>query len=302
MTAPATMFLADELGPRGRRRVRIATIIASLVLLALLAVAVRRLHARGQLDWAKWEPFTRWSVIKFLLGGLDNTLRAALAAMVFALALGASLALLRLSRIAAVRWVSAGFVEFFRGVPLILLIFFTFTGLRTYGVDITPFRALVLALAIYNGAVLGEVFRAGIRSLDPGQSEAAFSLGLGYWQAMRYVVLPQAVRRMLPAIVSQLVTLLKDSSLGFLITYEELLRRSQSTGEFFRNPLQATAVVGLVYIAVNLVLGRVARWLELRQRRRLGAGVIVVGGAEDLNAVGVVTAAAMDAGAGPPAG
>ena len=124
-------------------------------------------------------------------------------------------------------------------------------------------------------------------------------MGLGYWQAQAYVVLPQALRRMVPAIVSQLVTLLKDSSLGFLITYEELLRRSRSTGEYFRNPLQATAVVGLMYIAVNLVLGRIARWLEARQRRRLGAGVIVVGGAEDLSAVGVVTAAAMDAGGGP---
>jgi glutamate transport system permease protein len=290
------LVLADELGPRGRRRVLIATVISSVVIAGLVVLAVHRLQARGQLEWARWEPFTRWSVIKFLLGGLANTGRAAAAAIAVALPLGAALALLRLARTAPLRWLSAGFVEFFRGVPLILLIFFSYSGLRGYGVDITPFRALVLALAIYNGAVLGEVFRAGIRSLDAGQTEAAYAIGLGYWQAMFAVVLPQALRRMAPAIVSQLVTLLKDSSLGFVITYEELLRRSRITGEYFHVLLQATVVVAVMYVAVNFALGRAARWLEVRQRRRLGAGAIVVIGMEDLSSAGVVAAAAISEG------
>jgi glutamate transport system permease protein len=296
MSSPSVLALADELGPRGRRRVRIATILSSAVLLGLLLVAVRRLDRRGQLDWELWEPFTRWSVIKFLWGGLLNTLRAAAAGMALAVPLGSALALLRLSRTAPLRWLSAAFVEFFRGVPLILLIFFSYSGLRAYDVDITPFRALVLALAVYNGAVLGEVFRAGIRSLDRGQTEAAYAIGLRYWQAMFLVVLPQAIRRMVPAIVSQLVTLLKDSSLGFVITYEELLRRGRITGEYFHNLLQTTVVVALVYILVNLALSRIARWLELRQRRRLGAGAIVVTGAEDLNTAAVVAASAIENG------
>jgi glutamate transport system permease protein len=295
MSAPGVLQLADELGPRGRRRVRIATAVTVVLLIALLSVAVGRLDDRGQLEWERWEPFTLWSTWRFLLGGLSNTLRAAAVAMVIALVLGALLALMRLSQTAPVRWFSATFTEFFRGVPLILLIFFSFTGLRAYDIDITPFRALVLALAVYNGAVLGEIFRAGIRSLDRGQSEAAYAIGLGYWQTMLLVVIPQAVRRMVPAIVSQLVTLLKDSSLGFIITYEELTRRSRATAEFYRNPLQTTVVVALMYIAVNLVLGRIARWLEIRQRRRLGAGAIVVTGAEDLNATAVQAAAASEA-------
>jgi glutamate transport system permease protein len=296
MSAPGVLALADELGPRGRRRVRIATVLSSVLLLGLLLVAARRLDRRGQLDWDLWEPFTRWSVIKFLWGGLSNTLRAAAAGMALALPLGSALALLRLSRTAPLRWMSAAFVEFFRGVPLILLIFFCYSGLRAYDIDITPFRALVLALAIYNGAVLGEVFRAGIRSLDRGQTEAAYAIGLSYWQAMFLVVLPQAIRRMVPAIVSQLVTLLKDSSLGFVITFEELLRRGRITGEYFHNLLQTTVVIALVYILVNLALSRAARWLELRQRRRLGAGAIVVTGAEDLNAAAVVAASAIENG------
>jgi glutamate transport system permease protein len=201
------------------------------------------------------------------------------------------LALLRLSRSAVVRLLATAWVELFRGVPLVLLIFFTFFGLPKYSIAITPFRALVLALAIYNGAVLGEIFRAGILSLDRGQSEAAFAIGLGYWQAMRYVVVPQAARRMIPAIVSQLITLLKDTSLGYVITYEELLRRSRSTGEYFKNPLQVTVFVALLYIAVNFTLSRIAHRLEVRQRRRFGADAITVAAGEDLAAVGIAAEA-----------
>jgi glutamate transport system permease protein len=135
----------------------------------------------------------------------------------------------------------------------------------------------------YNSAVLGEVFRAGILSLDRGQGEAASAIGLSYWQGMRLVILPQALRRMVPAIVSQLVTLLKDTALGFIIGYEELLRRGQLTDIF--NPLQPLMVASAMYVAVNFTISRIARWLEVRQRRRLGAGSIDVAGVEDLAAM-----------------
>ncbi len=279
MTAPV---LADALGPRARRRVRLATVVSLVVIGIVAVVAVRRLGDKGQLEWAKWEPLTQWSVLKFLFFGLLATVRAAAVAMVIAIVLGAALALMRLARLAPLRWFAAAWVEFFRGFPLLLLIFFVFFALPKYGVSMTPFRALVLALSLYNGAMLGEIFRAGILSLDRGQSEAAYAIGLRYWQAMFLVVIPQAARRMTPAIVGQLVTLLKDTSLGFVITYEELLRRSRSTGEFFRNPLQVLAFVALVYIVVNFALSRLAQRLEARQRRRLGASSIMVTGAEDL--------------------
>ncbi|MGI8663561.1 MAG: amino acid ABC transporter permease [Acidimicrobiales bacterium] len=288
MTAPV---LADALGPRARRRVLIASIAAGIVLVAVLVAALQRLSDKGQLEWAKWKPLTDPDVLRFLLGGLANTLKAAGAGMALALVIGTLLALLRLSRSAVVRLLATAWVELFRGVPLVLLIFFTFFGLPKYSIDINPFRALVLALALYNGAVLGEIFRAGILSLDRGQTEAAYAVGLGYWQAMRSVIIPQAARRMIPAIVSQLITLLKDTSLGYVITYEELLRRSRSTGEFFKNPLQVTVFVALLYIAVNFTLSRVAHRLEVRQRRRLGAGAIAVAGSEDLAAVGIAAEA-----------
>jgi glutamate transport system permease protein len=282
LTAP---LLADALGPRGRRRVRIVSIASGVVIAALVAVAIMRLSDKGQLDWAKWEPLTRWSVLKFLWGGLLKTLQVAAVAMVLAMVIGGFMALARLARNPLMHYPAVGFVEFFRAMPLLLLIFFTAQFLPKYGVSLEVFWYLVIALTAYNSAVLAEIFRSGILSLDRGQSEAAFALGLGYWQAMLSVIVPQAARRMIPAIVSQLVTVLKDTSLGYVIAFEELLRRSRSTGEFFGNPLQVVAFVAVIYIAVNFTLSRLASRLEVRQRRRYGAGAISVSGVEDLAVV-----------------
>lgn len=260
--------LSDELGPRARRRVAITTALSVVALGLVVVVALRRLSATGQLDAERWRPFTNASVLRFLLGGLVGTLKAASLAMVIALMLGLLMALGRLARGAPLRWAAGAYVEFFRAVPLILLILFCGIGLPRYGVTWGPFWFLVMALVAYNSAVLAEIFRAGIKSIDRGQGEAAAAIGLSDWQTMRMVLVPQAVRRMVPAVVSQLVTLLKDTSLGFVISYEELLRRSRSTGEFFKNPLQTLVVVALIYVLVNLALSRLASRLEARQRRR----------------------------------
>ena len=268
MSAPAMVVLADELGPRGRRRVAIATVVSLVVIGGLVFGAVGRLRATGQLDAARWQPLTEPAVLRFLLVGLANTLKAALTAMLLALALGLLLALGRLSRNWVTRNLAGAQVEFFRAVPLLLLILFAGFGLPRYGIRWGAFWFLVAALVAYNSAVLAEIFRAGILSLDRGQKEAAAAIGLSYWQSMALVQVPQAVRRMVPSIVAQLVTLLKDTSLGFVITYEELLRRSRSTGEFFNNPLQTLVVVAVMYMIVNFSLGRFAAWLESRQRRR----------------------------------
>lgn len=283
MTAPV---LADALGPRGRRQARMASVVALVVIAAVVVGALRRLDERGQLDARLWEPFTDPAVQRFLLGGLANTLKVAVVAMAGSLVIGALMALARLARTPLLKAAATAYVEFFRGVPLYLLIIFCAFGLPRTGVSISLFGALVLGLTLYNSAILGEVFRAGILSLDRGQSEAAFSLGLRYWQGMALVVIPQAVRRMVPAIVSQLVTLLKDTSLGVVITYEELLRRTQIIGEFYDNILPATIVAAAVYIVINYSLSQVARRLEVRQRRRYQAGSIEVSGVEDLAVVG----------------
>jgi len=276
----------------------VASIFAAVVIALLLGVAVNRLADRGQLSSAKWRPLTQWSVAKFLLGGLLNTAKAAGTAMVVAVVVGGLAALARLARNRPQRWVATAYVEFFRGMPLYLLVLFCWLGLPQLGLRLDTFWYLVLALAVYNSAVLAEIFRAGILSLDKGQGEAASALGLGYWQVMGLVIVPQAVRRMVPSIISQLVTLLKDTSLGVLIFYEELLRRARITAEFYQNPIQAYVLVALIYIAINATLSRVATRLESRQRRRYRAGGIHVAGVEDL-AVTTAAAGAQMGGGGP---
>jgi glutamate transport system permease protein len=290
VTAP---FIADALGPRGKRRVLLASVVAGGLLAAMVVVAFLRLLHKGQFSDHLIAPLRQWSVQRFLLLGMVNTVKAALVAMVLAMAVGAFLALGRLSRTAPVRWLAGFYVEIFRAMPLILLMFFCALGLPKVGIHLTPFRSVVVALVAYNGAVLGEIFRAGILSLDRGQSEAASALGLTYWQSMGRVIVPQAARRMIPAIVSQLVTLLKDTSLGTVVNYDELLRRSRDTGTFYGNTLQVLTEAAVIYIIVNFTLSRIARRLEVRQRRKYKAGAITVTGVEDLAVVGAHAEAAI---------
>lgn len=288
MTAISSPLLGDALGPKGRRKVMIASVVSGVLLAGFVFLAVRRLGENGQLAAEKWEPLTQYAILRFLFIGLLTTLKAAAVSMVLAMAVGGLLAVGRLARNGPIRWSTGAWVEVFRAVPLLLLIYFSARGLPRMGISFPVFWYLVLGLVLYNSAVLAEIFRAGILSLDKGQTEAALALGMSYWQMMLIVVIPQALRRMVPSIVSQLVTLLKDTSLGFVIPIEELLRRSQILGEFTGKPLlQSLFVAALVYIVINFTLSRLARRLEVRQRRRYGAGGIAVAGAEDLSLIEV---------------
>jgi amine acid ABC transporter, permease protein, 3-TM region, His/Glu/Gln/Arg/opine family len=262
-----TAVLFDAPGPRGRRRVLVGTVAGVLVLAAVIAVAVQRLADTGQFRSVFWEPFTRSGVQQILLRGLAATLRAAGVALVLALLLGLVLAVGRLSERWLFRQVSGVTVEFFRALPLVLLIFFAFLGLPQLGIDIGGFGALVIGLTLYNGSVLAEIFRAGINAVPRGQTEAAYSLGLRKGAVTRLILIPQAVRTMLPTIISQLVVLLKDSALGFIVAYPELLRSGRRIYTNIGNVIPTAIVVGLIYVVINLALAHIATILERRQRR-----------------------------------
>ena len=270
----------DVLGPRGRRRTTIATVISLLVVAGLIALAVLRFAEKGQLDADKWDELLTPQFAEFMLPGLVNTLKAALLAGFFSLVGGTIMALGRLSRIAPLRWAATTYVQLFRALPSLLLILSAYFGLRAAGVQISTLWALVLGLSLYNSAVVAEIVRAGVVSLPKGQSEAAYALGLTRGQAQRLVLLPQAFLRMLPSLVSQLVVVLKDTAYGFVIAFEELLRRAQTAGEATGDPLQAFLLVALVYIALCFAVSRIARYLEIRQGRRYGGRVTVVGEAD----------------------
>ena len=271
---------ADPLGPRGKIKVAVATLLGGVAVAAVFYVAFRRFQSNGQLEGKLWSDLFTGEALRFFWGGLKNTLKLAGVSLVLALVLGMVLALARLSRRTPVRWLATLWLQFFRGVPLVVLMLFFY-----FGLDIPNYTAIIMGLTLYNSAVLAEIIRAGILSLDRGQSEAAFAIGMTDGQAMRAVVLPQAIRRMVPALVSQLVVLLKDTSLGVAVLYEELLRRGELAGEFLKNKLQAFLFVAAVFLIVNLLLSSAARWLERRQGRAkkvAPGGPVRVSGVEDL--------------------
>lgn len=261
--------LYDVPGPRARRRHRAAGGIGAAGVAIVLGVVVLKLSAEGQLDGQTWRFLTvegTWIAIR---EGLLNTLKVAVVAIALALAFGALFAVGRLSPRVWLRGPATAVIEFFRAVPLLLLILFLFLG---FGDEIGRFWALALALMLYNGSVLAEIFRAGILSVPRGQSEAAFALGLTRGQVLRSVLIPQAVRIMLPAIISQSVVALKDSALGLIIAYEELARAGRQIYVFYGNPLAVGLVIAAIYVVINSALSRLAVAIEARQRPRAGGG------------------------------
>jgi len=272
MTAPV---LFDVPGPKARARIRIGTVVGVLLVLGLLVLVLLRLAGNQQLDPQRWAVLfdTRTGVPQTLLDALLSTLEAAAVGMVLATAGGLLLAVGRLSEHRGVRWVTGTWVEFFRAIPLLVVIFALFFLLPKYGLDLTAFQSLVVGLALYNSAVLAEIFRAGILSIDKGQREAAYGLGMRKTQVMTLVLLPQAIRRMLPVLIAQLVVLLKDTSLGFIIGFAELLRESRGLVEFLSSrfgdtyTFQIYVGAGLIYIIVNVLLSTLARIVEKRTRR-----------------------------------
>ncbi|MFC4330550.1 amino acid ABC transporter permease [Streptomyces andamanensis] len=263
--------LFDPPGPRGRRQIAVATVVSVAVLALLLVAVLHQFAVHGQLAADKWSLFVQAPVLRYLLGGLWATVQVTLVSAALALPFGALLALGRLARTRLLRLPSAVYVEVLRAVPLLLLIYAFLLGLPETGVRVPLFWQLAAPIALTNAAVFAEIFRAGVRALPRGQTEAAYALGLGYWPAMRLVVLPQAVRQTSPALVGQLVRLLKDSTLGYVVSFLELLNSAKVLGEYNHTLVQGFLVVALMYVVVNSALAAAAWGLERRTGRPRGA-------------------------------
>jgi glutamate transport system permease protein len=262
--------LFDIPGPRARVRHRLLAVLGGLVLAGIIAYIVWRFYDSGQFAARKWE----WIQYKVIQEDLANAVLATLQAFalgaVLALVFGAIFAAGRLSEHKPVRMVAGFVVELFRAIPLLILIFLFYYGFPTAGIKMSPYMAVVLGLMLYNGSVLAEIFRAGVQALPRGQAEAAYALGMRKTQVMVQILLPQALRSMMPTIISQLVVLLKDTALGFLITYEELLRFAQrigGDGQFSRPFVPTALVVAAIYIGICLLLTWLATYLQKRERR-----------------------------------
>jgi len=285
MSGEAVLY--DVPGPRARRRALIGTAVATLAILGVLAVVFKRLYDQGQFSMELWGPLIdpgneSFAQVWELLGkGLRATLEAAGLAIVFSLVVGTLLGTSRMLLGRTQRIPLVVVIELFRGLPVVVTIFYVYVLFQALNLD--PGVALpgssglwyvVIGLTLYNSVIIAEIVRAGVASLPRGQGEAALAIGMTPRQSMRSVLLPQAFRTMLPALISQLVVVLKDTSLAALLgLYLELLRRANIISQVLDNPIQMLFVAGLIFILINYCLSRLATWTERRLSRSRGGKV-----------------------------
>jgi glutamate transport system permease protein len=264
--------LHDVPGPRARRRNRVLTVVFTVAFAALAALVAWKLGQKDQWTAQKWKPFLRGDIwARHIIPGVGGTLQAAAIAAILALAFGVVFGVARVSDHWWIKRPAGTVVELSRAIPLLLLIFFASYvpgALTNFTWNPTALQAVVFGLTMYNGSVLAEVVRAGINAIPKGQSEAGYAVGLRKGQLIRLILVPQAITAMMPAIVSQLVVLLKDTALGTIIAYDNLTSNVSILQNLYTNAIPAAIVIACVYIPINLSLGRIATQLEGRNRRR----------------------------------
>ena len=269
MTVGATV-LFDAPGPRARRLYALIGVISFILLLLLLWLVYRGFSQpeNDQFTAEKWLPFLdpeSWTA--YFIPGIIATLRAAAIAVVLSAILGILLGMGRLSEFAALRVVCGVFVEFFRAVPVLMMMLFSyFVGLYALGItgEALSLFGVVAGLTFYNSSVIAELIRSGVGSLPRGQREAGLSIGLTPTQTLTSILLPQAITAMLPSLISQLVVIVKDSALGYIINYSELIRAGQNFSTNYGNLIPTLMVVGVMFIVINYALTRLARFIERR--------------------------------------
>lgn len=282
--------LFDAPGPAARARHRLLAVVGGLVVAAFLAFALVKLGQKGNLEAAKWTPFFTASMwVNYLIPGLINTIKAAAISVVLAGIFGVLFGIGRMSHLAPLRWVCTVVIELFRSIPVLVMMIAAFTYFsynNTFQSDINPLAAVVTGLTLYNGSVIAELLRSGVGSLPSGQREAGLATGLTPGQTLRLIQLPQAITAMLPALVGQLVVVLKDTALGQIITYNELLNNYQRIGSNWSNIVPAMIVIAVIFILINYSLTVVAAWVERRLRRSGRSTLKPTGGGTQLAAPG----------------
>ncbi|MFT8395472.1 amino acid ABC transporter permease [Propionibacterium sp.] len=268
MSDKSQRILFDEPGPRGRRLIVATTVIVALVIIAVIWLALGQLNANNQLDSRKWLFFTQPGFSNYLAWGVIGTFQATIVAAIFSFPFALLLALGRLSDNRILHTICTGWIEFFRAIPMLLVVYAFLLALPTYGLNFDVYWKLVIPMILVNSASTAEVFRSGILAVSKGQTEAAQSLGMQSSMTMRLVVLPQALRLVLPNLLTQLVSLLKDSTLGYVVSFTELMRRGQLLTSYTHYLLQTYTIIALIYVLMNYGLTQLAKYLESRSNRK----------------------------------
>jgi glutamate transport system permease protein len=271
-----TSVLFDAPGPKGKRNIRMANWIGAIIVAVLVVLVLMRLHnppdGENQLDWQLWKPaldMEAWT--DFYLPGLWMTLKASVLAVIGSVVFGLLFGIGRLLPSNILKGVSSIIVEFCRAVPVLMFMIFFWRFFAFAGVKSASYWAVVLALILYNGSVVAELVRSGVGNLPGGQREASLALGLTRTQSLMKIEVPQAVYAMMPAAVTQLVVVLKDTALGSIIMYTDLLQESRRLGSMYFNILQTLLVAGVVYFIVCWLLSKLAEWLPGRMQAHTAA-------------------------------
>jgi glutamate transport system permease protein len=250
--------LYEAPGPKTRRRIRIWTAIA-LVLVALgIFTIVQRFYVTGQLAPKYWAFFTRWTTWRFLLQGFVGTVEVAVTAGIIALALGLLLMMGRISENRILAGICRVIINFFRGVPSLLLIYFFFLVVPTYGMKMSSFWMITLPVGLAASGVLAEVFRGGMNAVPKGQSEAAYSLGMRKMKVTMKIVFPQAVRYVIPSLISQLVVVVKDTTVAYVVSFPDMLQNARVLITNYDALVSVYFVVAILYILVNYAINHLA--------------------------------------------
>ncbi|GGH59893.1 amino acid ABC transporter permease [Rothia aerolata] len=273
----SSSVLFDTPGPRGRKITTIFNIAAIVVLLAVLAYVAVVMNRQGQLEAEKWTAlFSGYAWAYYFLPGILSTLKAAIIAVITSVIFGMIFGYMRLSTNAVVRGIATVVVEFFRAVPVLIMMIFFWLFLGQFSVfspSQLPFIAVVIGLTLYNGSVIAELLRSGVKQLPRGQGEAGLAIGLTPSKVLRSILMPQAMMTMLPSLVSQFVVILKDTALGYIISYPELLASARRFGSGEGNVLQTLLLAAVLFIIINFALTSLATWLSTFLHSRSSSGV-----------------------------
>ena len=270
----AQMSMRDALyeapGPKTKRLVRICTAVSAVLLTCVAGLIVRQFYVTGQLDPKYWSFFLEFSTWRFLFEGFIGTCQVAITAGAIALALGLVLMLGRTSGIKLLEAVCRVIIDFFRGVPSLLLIYFFFLVIPKYGIRMPSFWMITLPVGLAASGVLAEVFRAGVNAVPKGQVEAAMSIGLTDAKIMRIIVLPQALRIVIPSLISQLVVVVKDTTVAYVVSFPDLMQNARVLISNYDALVSMYFVVAIIYILINYGINQ----LSLKVSQRSGNKVI----------------------------
>lgn len=264
MNKRANSGFFDIPGPLGARRTKRLEIVSYIGLATVAILAISVFAVNGGLDAEKWVLFADVNVVVRLLSGAGATIQAAVVAGLISLLLACALAIGRLSSILPIAWLCVGIIELSRSLPTLLILYFTILALPSLGVTLPVYWQLVVALIASNVGMLAEIFRSSMLAVPEGQTEASSALGLGWLEAQALVVLPQAFKAAIPSLLAQSIFLLKSSTLGYVVSYQELLLTGRVIGEFSGNILQSIIVVLVVFIVMNMLIAQLSNYLASR--------------------------------------